>query len=249
MDDRQLLRYSRHILLREIDIEGQERVLSGHVLVIGAGGLGSPVATYLAGAGVGRLTICDGDDVDMTNLQRQILHREPRIGMNKAESSKIAVGEINPDCHVTAIPTRVGPQELSKLVKEADVVVEASDNFATRHAVNRACVDARKPLVSGAAIRFAGQISVYDSRQETSPCYACFFPEDRPVAEDRCASLGVFAPLTGTIGSMQATEALHLLMSGQSPLTGKLLLYDALSAEWQDMQIPRNPDCPVCKAR
>ena len=246
MDDHQLLRYSRHILLREVDIAGQERILGGNVLIIGAGGLGSPVATYLAGAGVGHLTICDDDAVDLTNLQRQILHRETRLGMNKAESARIALAEINPGCHVTAIPDRVGPAQLSALVSDADVVVEASDNFETRHAVNRACVAARKPLVSGAAIRFAGQLAVYDPRQETSPCYACFLPEDAPVEEERCVTLGVFAPLTGTIGTMQAGEVLNILIRGSSGMTGRIMLFDALSAEWQSIDIPRNPACKVC---
>ncbi len=249
MDDRQLLRYSRHILLSEIGIEGQERILAGHALIVGAGGLGSPVATYLASAGVGRLTICDGDAVDLTNLQRQILHRESRIGMNKALSAQVALAEINPDCQVTPVTARVGPEELAALVAAADLVAEASDNFATRHAVNRACVAAAKPLVSGAAIRTAGQIAVYDTRDDASPCYACFLPEDAPTEEERCATMGVLAPLTGTIGAMQATEALHLLASGRSDLTGRLLLYDAMAAEWQSVPVPRNPACPVCAAR
>jgi molybdopterin/thiamine biosynthesis adenylyltransferase len=248
MDDAQLLRYSRHILLDQVDVDGQERLLAGHVVVIGAGGLGSPVATYLAGAGVGHLTICDDDVVDMTNLQRQILHRENRIGMRKVASARIALQEINPDCHVTEVPERVGPEHLADLVAKADVVVEASDNFATRHAVNRACVAARKPLVSGAAIRFAGQIAVFDPRDEASPCYACLFPETTEVPEERCATMGVLAPLTGTIGTMQATEVILLLVRGHSALTGRLMLYDALNSEWQDMRIPRNPTCAVCGA-
>lgn len=249
MEDHQLLRYSRHILLGEVGIGGQERILAGNVLIIGAGGLGSPVAIYLAGAGVGRLTICDDDEVDMTNLQRQILHREDRLGMNKADSARIALSEINPDCQVTAHPARVGAQELIGLVAEADVVVEASDNFETRHAVNRACVAARKPLVSGAAIRFAGQVAVYDPRQESSPCYACFLPEDTPTQEERCVTMGVFAPLTGVIGTLQAAEVLNLLVQGQSGLTGRLMLYDALAAEWQTIDLPRNPACAVCSVR
>ena len=246
MDDTQLLRYSRHILLKEIDVEGQERLLDTHVLVIGAGGLGSPVATYLAGAGIGRLTICDGDEVDLTNLQRQILHREPRVGMNKAASAKVALAEINPDCTVTPVPHRVGPEELGALVAAADIVVEASDNFETRHAVNRACVAAQTPLVSGAAIRFAGQISVFDPRDAASPCYACLFPEASAIPEERCVTMGVLAPLTGTIGSMQATEVMNLVVRGKSGLTGRLMLYDALAAEWQEVRIPRNPACLVC---
>lgn len=249
MDDRQLLRYSRHILLNEIGIEGQERLLAGHVLIVGAGGLGSPVATYLASAGVGHLTICDGDEVDMTNLQRQTLHREDRIGMNKALSARSELAELNPECRVTALPERVGPDRLSDLMSKVDVVVEASDNFATRHVVNRAAVWHQKPLVSGAAIRFAGQVAVFDTRDAASPCYACFLPEDAAVTEDRCATMGVFAPLTGTIGTMQATEAMHLLVSGRSEMTGRIWLYDALSADWQSVDIPRNPACPVCSKR
>jgi molybdopterin/thiamine biosynthesis adenylyltransferase len=246
MDDKQLLRYSRHILLDQIDVDGQEKLLSAHVLIIGAGGLGSPAATYLAGAGIGHLTICDDDVVDMTNLQRQILHRESRIGVKKVASARIALEEINPDCKVTEVPERVGPEQLAELVAKADVVVEASDNFATRHAVNKACVAAKKPLVSGAAIRFAGQLSVFDTREENAPCYACLFPESSSINEERCATMGVLAPLTGTIGSMQATEAIQLILNGHSNLTGRLMLYDAIQCEWQDMRIPRNKDCDVC---
>lgn len=249
MNDQELLRYSRHILLTEIGVEGQERILDSHVLIIGAGGLGSPVATYLASAGVGRLTICDDDDVDLTNLQRQILHREDRIGVNKAESARTELATINPNCEVQAIAARVGEPELSALVEAADIVVEASDNFETRHAVNRVCVAKRKPLISGAAIRFVGQISVFDVRNERSPCYACFLPEAATTEEERCATMGVLAPLTGTIGSMQATEALHLMVAGESDLMGRVLLYDALSAEWQSVTIPRNPTCSVCSDR
>ena len=249
MDDRQLLRYSRHILLSEVDVEGQERLLAAHALIVGAGGLGSPVAMYLAGAGLGRLTICDGDEVDLTNLQRQVLHREARIGMNKARSAKIALAEINPDCQVEAIERRVGEADLADLVREADVVIEASDNFATRHAVNRACVAAGRPLVSGAAIRFAGQLSVFDTRDPGAPCYACLFPEDAGAVEERCATMGVFAPLTGTIGTMQASEAMLLVIRGKSALAGRLLLYDALMGEWQEIAVARNPDCPVCGHR
>ena len=179
MEDRQLIRYSRHIMLPQIDLAGQEKLLNGHVLLIGAGGLGSPVSLYLASAGVGHLTICDGDVVDLTNLQRQIVHREITIGINKAESARRALAEINPDCQVTAVEQRVAEAELMELVSRADVIVDACDNFATRHAVNRACVALRKPLVSGAAIRFAGQLAVFDLRQNDSPCYHCLFPISR----------------------------------------------------------------------
>lgn len=249
MNDQELLRYSRHILLNEIGIAGQENILAGHVLIIGAGGLGSPAAIYLASAGVGRLTICDGDVVDMTNLQRQILHREDRLGANKAVSAQVALAGINPHCEVCVIEDRVDDSMLATLVAEADVVLEASDNFETRHAVNRACVAARKPLVSGMAIRFVGQISVFDPRLERSPCYACFLPEDTATEEERCVTMGVLAPLTGTIGSMQATEALHLLVAGESDLVGRVLLYDGLSSEWQSVPVPRNLSCSVCAGR
>lgn len=249
MDDRQLLRYSRHILLSQIDVDGQDRLLEAHVLVVGAGGLGSPAATYLASAGIGRITICDGDHVDLTNLQRQILHREERLDMNKALSARIALTEINPDCQVTALDRRIGEEELLDLADSVDVLLDCSDNFATRHAVNRASVAAAKPLVSGAAIRFAGQIGVFDTRDGAAPCYACLFPEDIAIEEERCATMGVFAPLTGIIGTMQAAEAIQLVLNGESALNGRFLLYDALGVEWQEINVPRKPDCPVCGTR
>jgi len=248
MDDRQLIRYSRHILLPQIDLDGQDRLLAGHVLLIGAGGLGSPASLYLASAGVGRLTICDSDVVDMTNLQRQIVHREATVGVNKAESARRALAEINPDCRVTPVAHRVGEAELMDLVAAADVVVDACDNFATRHAVNRACVRLRKPLVSGAAIRFAGQLAVFDLRQNDSPCYHCLFPDTQAVAEERCATMGVFAPLTGMIGSLQAGEAIRLLLDATNPLAGYLVLFDAETMTWQRVKLPRDPDCAVCSA-
>ena len=248
MDDRQLIRYSRHIMLPQIDLEGQEKLLSGHVLLIGAGGLGSPASLYLASAGVGKLTICDGDTVDLTNLQRQIVHRESTVGINKAESARIALNEINPDCQVTAIQQRVGEAELMELVKCADVVVDACDNFDTRHAVNRACVAMRKPLVSGAAIRMAGQLAVFDLRLDNSPCYHCLFPDITEEGE-RCALMGVFAPLTGMIGSLQAGEAIRLLVGTPSPLAGSLVLFDAGGMEWQKLKLSKDPSCPVCSTR
>ena len=248
MDDRQLIRYSRHIMLPQIDLEGQEKLLAGHVLLIGAGGLGSPASLYLASAGVGRLTICDGDVVDLTNLQRQIVHREATVGLNKAESARKALAELNPDCQVTAVQQRVSEEELMKLVADADVIVDACDNFATRHAVNRACVKLRKPLVSGAAIRFAGQLAVFDLRQDDSPCYHCLFP-DTPEEEELCALMGVYAPLTGMIGSLQAGEAIRLLVGSPSPLAGSLVLFDAGSMEWQRMKLPKDPGCAICSGR
>ena len=246
MDDRQLIRYSRHILLPQIDLDGQERLLAGRLLLVGAGGLGSPAALYLASAGVGRLTICDGDTVDLTNLQRQIVHREATVGVNKAESARRALAEINPDCRVTPVEHRVDEAELLALAAEADVVVDGCDNFATRHAVNRACVKLKKPLVSGAAIRFSGQLAVFDLRRDDAPCYHCLFPDTGAEEAERCATLGVFAPLTGMVGALQAGEAIRLLVSGASPLAGKLVLFDAGGMEWQTMKVPRDPACPVC---
>lgn len=249
MNDEQLLRYSRHILLPEIGIEGQERLLASRALVIGAGGLGSPVALYLASAGVGRITICDGDDVDLTNLQRQIVHRVDAIGMKKVASARATLAAINPEVDVVALPQRVGDETLATLVGQADVVVDGSDNFATRHAVNRACVRYRKPLVSGAGVRFDGQVAVFDTRDPTSPCYHCLFPEHGANEDMRCAIMGVFAPLVGIIGSIQAAEALKLLTSAGESLAGRLLLLDALSMEWRAVKVPRDPACSVCAAR
>lgn len=246
MDDRQLIRYSRHIMLPQIDLDGQEKLLAGHVLLIGAGGLGSPASLYLASAGVGRLTICDGDVVDLTNLQRQIVHRESTIGVNKSESARRALAEINTDCKVTAIQHRVEEAQLMELVSSADVVVDACDNFATRYAVNRACVAWRKPLVSGAAIRFSGQLAVFDMRQDDAPCYHCLFPESGTEEAESCALMGVFAPLTGMIGSMQAGEAIRLLAGKPSPLAGSLVLFDAGGMDWQKVTLTKDPSCKVC---
>lgn len=251
LDDPQLIRYSRHIMLPQIDVEGQEKLLAGRVLMIGAGGLGAPAAMYLASAGIGRLTICDGDTVDLTNLQRQIVHRESRVGVNKAESAKTELATINPDCQVVTVTHRVGGDELAALVADADVVVDCCDNFATRHAVNAACVAARKPLVSGAGVRFSGQLSVFDVRRDDAPCYRCLFPEANMSADDgdRCAVLGVFSPLVGIIGVAQAAETIRLLVSGDSPLIGQLVLFDANGMDWQKVRVPRDPGCPVCGAR
>ena len=251
LSDPQLLRYSRHIMLPQIDVAGQERLLASRVLMIGAGGLGAPVSMYLASAGVGELTICDGDTVDLTNLQRQIVHRESRIGMNKAESAMLSLAEINPDCKVTPISRRIGGDELRSLVAAADVVVDCCDNFGTRHAVNVACVKARKPLVSGAGVRFSGQLSVFDTRRADAPCYRCLFPDEDMDADDseRCAVLGVFSPLVGMIGTAQAAEVIRLIVSGDSPLIGQLVLFDALSMDWQKVRVPRDPACPACATR
>jgi molybdopterin-synthase adenylyltransferase len=246
--DDQLLRYSRHILLNEIGVEGQEKLLASHALIIGAGGLGSPVALYLGSAGVGHITIVDNDTVDATNLQRQIAHSLAKVGVNKAQSARQSIASINPEVRVTCIEQRADAALLSTMVAQADVVVDCCDNFATRHAVNAACVQHHKPLVSGAAIRFDGQITVYDSRDAKSPCYACVFPVDSTFEETRCATMGVFAPLVGIIGSMQAAEALKLLTGAGQSLTGRLQMLDGRSMEWNEVRMPRNLDCSVCGA-
>ncbi|MBK7006617.1 MAG: HesA/MoeB/ThiF family protein [Burkholderiales bacterium] len=246
MDDTQLLRYSRHILLDELGVEGQRRILQSRVLVVGLGGLGSPVALYLATAGVGQLTLVDHDTVDLTNLQRQIAHTQARVGQAKVESARQAVLAINPDVCIAALQERANAQRLATLVAQADVVLDCSDNFETRQALNSACVRQRVPLVSGAAIRFDGQLAVYDPRHAESPCYACVFPPDTQFEETRCATLGVFAPLVGIIGSMQAAEALKLLSGAGHPAVGRLLMLDGRDMRWTDIRLPRNPHCPVC---
>ena len=246
MNDEQLLRYSRHILLDEIGIEGQTKILGAHALVIGAGGLGSPAALYLASAGVGRITLADGDTVDLTNLQRQILHTQDRLGQLKAVSGQSALAQINPEVTVVPISERLAGERLAELVDDADVVLDCCDNFATRHAVNRACVAHRVPLVSGAAIRFSGQLSVFDTRRENSPCYHCLFPDGEDVEETRCAIMGVFAPLTGIIGAMQAAEALKIISGAGEPAIGRLLLLDGLAMEWRSVKFSKDPACAVC---
>lgn len=249
MNDDQLLRYSRHILLPQLGVEGQEAIVGARALVIGAGGLGSPAALYLASAGIGTLVLADGDTVDLTNLQRQILHRTASVGMAKPESGRHTLGEINPDCRVVALIERLSGARLEQEVAQADVVLDCCDNFATRHAVNRACVKHGKPLVSGAAIRFDGQIAVFDPRQPQAPCYHCLFPEGNDVDEVRCAVMGVFAPITGIIGATQAAEALKLVAGIGASLAGRLLLLDGLGMEWREIRVPRDPGCIVCGSR
>jgi molybdopterin/thiamine biosynthesis adenylyltransferase len=249
MNDEQLLRYSRHILLDEIGIEGQQALLAASALVIGAGGLGSPAAMYLASAGVGRIVLVDDDEVDLTNLQRQIMHSTERVGQPKVDSGRAALLQINPDIEVVALRERAAGARLAELVAQASVVLDCSDNFATRHAVNRACMAARVPLVSGAAIRFDGQLSVFDARDPASPCYSCLFPEDQGYQDAACSSMGVFAPLVGVIGAMQAAEALKLIMGVGASLAGRLLLLDGRAMEWTSIGLARNPVCPVCSAR
>jgi molybdopterin-synthase adenylyltransferase len=249
MTDDQLLRYSRHILLEEIGIEGQERMAAAHALVIGAGGLGSPVALYLGTAGVGTITLVDHDSVDLTNLQRQIAHTMARVGEPKAQSAREAIAAINPEPQVRAIVARADAPLLDELVPQADVVIDCCDNFKTRHAVNAACVKHGKPLVSGAAIRFDAQISVYDTRRDEAPCYACIFAPDDELEETRCATMGVFAPLVGIIGAMQAAEALKLIAQTGTSLAGRLQMLDGRTMEWNEVRVPRNPSCPVCAKR
>lgn len=250
LDDDQLLRYSRHILLDEIGIEGQERICSGRVLILGAGGLGSPAALYLASAGVGSITLVDDDTVDLTNLQRQIAHTEARVGQRKVESAREAMRQINPHIQVNVVPQRADAALLNALAASVDVALDCSDNFATRHALNRACVAHGVPLVSGAAIRLAGQVSVFDTRADAQgqrgPCYACLFAQDAPVEEVRCATMGVLAPLVGLVGSLQAAEALKILARTGTTLRGRLLLIDLLDTEFQTITLQRNPQCPVC---
>jgi molybdopterin/thiamine biosynthesis adenylyltransferase len=248
MDDSQLLRYSRHILLDEIGIEGQQRLLRSRALIIGAGGLGSPAALYLGSAGVGRITLVDPDSVDVTNLQRQIAHTLARVGAPKTESARASIAAINPDVQVHALVQRADTDTLGALVSQADVVLDCTDNFKTRHAINAACVRARVPLVAGAAIRFDGQVSVYDARDASCPCYACVFPPDAAFEDVQCATMGVFAPLVGIIGTVQAAEALKLLADVGSSLSGRLQMLDARTMQWSEMRLVKQPQCGVCGA-
>ena len=249
MDDRQLLRYSRHILLDELGMDAQVRFAAAHALVVGAGGLGNPAAQFLASAGIGTVTLVDADVVDLTNLQRQILFAMDDVGTPKVAAAARRLAAINPEVRVVQAAQRVGATELAALVAAADVVLDCTDNFATRHAINRACVSARRPLVSGAAIRFDGQISVFDVRDPAAPCYHCLFGEGEDLEETRCATMGVFAPLVGIVGATQAAEALKLVAGVGRPLAGRLLLIDALAMEWREVRVPRDPACPVCSSR
>jgi adenylyltransferase/sulfurtransferase len=249
MDDSQLLRYSRHILLTELGPDAQEKFAAARALIVGVGGLGNPAAHFLAAAGIGTLTLCDADQVDLTNLQRQILYATPDIGRAKVDAAAARLALINPDVHVRQVAMRVGAVELAPLVANADVVLDCSDNFTTRHAINRACVEARKPLVSGAALRFDGQIAVFDARASDSPCYHCLFGEGDELEETRCATMGVFAPLVGIVGATQAGEALKLVAGVGETLAGRLLILDALTMQWRDVRVPRDPACPVCRSR
>ena len=246
MNDEQLLRYSRHLLLTEFGVEGQERLRAAHALVIGAGGLGCPASLYLAASGIGRLTIADADRVDLTNLQRQILYRTDSVGMTKVDAARTALAALNPEVELITLQKRLHADDLPGLVARADIVLDCSDNFATRHALNRACVTHRKALVSGAGIRFDGQIAVFDLRREGSACYHCLFGEDSGAAEERCATMGVFAPLVGIIGTFQAAEAVKLVAGIGETLAGRLMLFDALASRWHEVRLARDPQCRVC---
>lgn len=248
MDDSQRLRYSRHLLLDGFGEETQERLLASRALVVGAGGLGSGALLYLASSGVGRITVADGDAVDLTNLQRQVVHRVDAVGTNKAVSAAATLATINPEITIAALAERLTPERLRAAVRDADVVLDCSDNFVTRHAINAACVRAGVPLVSGAGIRFDGQVTVFDYRQADSACYHCLFPADAHGEEERCATMGVFAPLVGVIGTMQAMEAIKLLAGIGETLAGRLLLFDARATRWHEVRLSRDPHCAVCGA-
>ena len=246
MNDNQLLRYSRHILLPQIGYEGQEKLTRSHALIVGAGGLGCPAALYLAAGGVGTLTVCDFDAVDLSNLQRQILHTTATVGVNKAVSARNSLLAINPDVQIQTVETKSSADEFAKLITQADVVLDCSDNFATRYTLNKLCVDLKKPLVSGAALAFEGQVTVYDMRHDHSPCYHCLFPDNGEDTDLRCATNGVFAPIVGMIGTTQAAEAMKLLMGIGDSLEGRLLLLDAMTMEWRSIKLAKDPACSVC---
>ncbi len=248
MDDPQLLRYSRQILLPQIGIEGQQRLLAARVLIIGVGGLGSPVAMYLAASGVGHLVLVDYDMVELSNLQRQIAHSTDRLGMHKVASAQCALAALNPEVQVTAIAGQLDPEALVEQVQLADAVVDCSDNFATRFALNRVCVENRTPLISGAAIRFEGQVAVFHPGHADSPCYRCLYKDMDELGES-CSQTGVLAPLVGIIGSIQATETIKVLLDIGETLTGRLLVLDALGMEWRTIKLRKDPDCPVCGSK
>lgn len=249
MDDAQLLRYARHILLDDLGIEGQTRLLASRVLILGAGGLGSPAALYLAGAGVGEIILADDDIVELSNLQRQVLHNTQALGQHKAESGRTVLNALNPDITITPVVARLDQQQITTLAQQVDVVLDCSDNFATRHDINRACVATKTPLVAGAAIKYTGQVSVYDFRDDNSPCYYCLFPEADDIDELRCATTGVLGPLVGIIGSVQAAETIKVITGIGEPLVGRLLTLDALSMQWHSIKFRRDKKCPVCAGR
>ncbi len=246
MNDQQLLRYSRHLLLPEIDVHGQEKLARSSVFIVGAGGLGSPAALYLAASGIGKLTICDHDQVDLTNLQRQILHDTASIGKLKTDSAKNALQRINPEIEIISLPQRATIDLLNKEIGSVDAVIDASDNFSTRHMINQVCLDHHKPLISGAIIRFSGQITVFDLRQHSSPCYHCLFPDSGDSDDPNCALMGVFSPLAGIIGCIQAAETIKILLGMGKTLNGRLLLLDGLTMHWRSLRLGKDPLCPAC---
>lgn len=246
--EEQQLRYSRHILLPEIDVGGQERMAAAHVLIVGLGGLGSPAAIYLAAAGVGRLTLADADRVELSNLQRQVLHDTPGIGRRKTDSARARLTALNPGVQLELICARLGGARLEQEVRRADVIVDATDNFRSRFDINRCCRRAGRPMVHGAAVRFEGQLSVFDPRVPDCPCYRCLYGEEHDDRHESCEAAGVIAPSLGVIGSLQAVECMKLIIGCGRPLTGRLLLYDALHAELRCIRLPRDPGCPECGA-
>ena len=249
MNDQQLLRYSRHILLDEIGIEGQQRLLAAKVLIVGLGGLGSPAALYLAASGIGQLTLCDHDSVELSNLQRQIAHHTANIGQSKVASAAATLQAINPEVSCIPLALRADAARLHELISAADVVLDCSDNFATRYVINRVCHALKKPLVSGAAIQFSGQAAVFDFRHTDSPCYNCLYPEETEARELRCATTGVFAPLVGIIGTIQAAEALKLLLGIDGGLSARLLTLDALDMNFRRITLRQDPQCKICNSR
>ena len=246
MKDDQLLRYSRHILLPEIEYAGQEKLLNSHCLIIGAGGLGSPASIYLASSGIGKITICDFDDVDISNLQRQILHSDQSIGTNKALSASKFLNKVNSEIIITPIEKKLNIDEMTDIAKDVDVIIDCSDNFETRYALNKIAFHLNKPLVSGAAIKFDGQISVFDFRNATSPCYECLFPDSKTETELRCADHGVFSPLVGMIGSTQAAEAIKIILNVGNSLMGRLLLLNSKDMTWKTIKIVKDKSCKIC---
>jgi len=249
MKDNQLLRYSRHILLPEIEYVGQEKLLNSHCLIIGAGGLGSPVSIYLASSGIGKITICDFDDVDISNLQRQILHNDESIGENKASSASKFLRKVNAEISIKPIKKKLNIVEMEKLADKVDVIIDCSDNFETRYALNKIAFNLKKPLVSGAAIKFDGQISVFDLRNNDSPCYECLFPDSKTEEELRCADHGVFSPLVGIIGSTQAAEAIKIILDIGNSLMGSLLLLNSKDMTWKTIKIIKDKSCKICSTK
>ncbi|MDG2253032.1 MAG: HesA/MoeB/ThiF family protein [Methylophilaceae bacterium] len=246
MIDKKLIRYSRHILLPDIEYEGQLNLINSHILLVGAGGLGSAASIYLAASGIGKITICDFDNVDLSNLQRQILHTDKFIGINKAVSAKSALEEINPEVKIFGIEKRLDIEEMKKIAREVDVIMDCSDNFLTRYSLNQIAYDLKKPLVSGAAIGFDGQVSVFDFREQASPCYQCLFPDSGEDEELRCSDHGVFSPIVGIIGCTQAAEAMKLILKVGKSLMGRLLVLESKDMNWKTLKVPKDPNCIVC---